>query len=238
MVYDYAGFFFFSKLKLDLSWFHHPLKIRGHLNFLRTWWVRMWGCSLGVQILRAGLPQNINHLRLSNFWIIWTNHHIHFNCNKLLGDWLPSWYHNMSPSFVFTLKVGWRPISDTHFKEVWLNVTKIVSNWDNQPASKRPSSSYLPVKKGVEDELPVAKLSVFNYITSLLQPYLTKYQTDHPVLLFLGKDLERFHRSLLQLVIKSDVLEKCESPAALLQFGFSDKSIYLKLKNIHFGFSM
>jgi len=76
----------------------------------------------------------------------------------------------------------------------------------------------------------------FNYSASLLQPYLTKYQTDDPMLPFLRKDLERLHRSLLQLVIKPDVLEKCESPAALLQIDFSD-NIYLKLKNIHFRFS-
>jgi len=44
-------------------------------------------------------------------------------------------------------------------------------------------------------------------------------------------------RSLLQLVIKPNVLDTCEYPAALLQIDFSDKSIYLKLKDIHFGFS-
>ena len=47
----------------------------------------------------------------------------------------------------------------------------------------------------------------------------------------------RLHRLLLQFVTKPDVLKKCESPAALLQINFSDKSIYLKLKDIHFGFS-
>ena len=40
------------------------------------------------------------------------------------------------------------------------------------------------------------------------------------------------------MVIKLDVLEKFESPAALLQYDFSDKSIYLKLKDIYFGFSL
>ena len=55
--------------------------------------------------------------------------------------------------------------------------------------------------------------------------------------LFLGKDLVRLHRLLLQFVTKPDVLKKCESPAALLQINFSDKSIYLKLKDINFGFS-
>ena len=54
---------------------------------------------------------------------------------------------------------------------------------------------------------------------------------------FLGKDLERLHRSFLQLVTKPDAHKKCESPAALLQIDFLDKNIYLKLKDIHFGFS-
>ena len=55
---------------------------------------------------------------------------------------------------------------------------------------------------------------------------------------FLGKDMGRLHRSRLQLVTKPEVLEKRESPGALLQIDFSDKSIYLKLKDIKFGFSM
>ena len=58
------------------------------------------------------------------------------------------------------------------------------------------------------------------------------------MLSFPGKDLERLHRSLFQLVTKPDVLEKCEPPAALLQIDFLDKSIYLKLKDVHFEFSM
>ena len=58
------------------------------------------------------------------------------------------------------------------------------------------------------------------------------------MLQFLWKDLERWHRSLLQLVIKHGVLGKCESSAALLQIDISNKSIYLNLKDIRFGISM
>ena len=107
------------------------------------------------------------------------------------------------------------------------------------PTSERSSSkSYWAIKKGVEDELLVAKLPFFKYIATLLQLNLPKYQTDDPMLSFPGKDLERLHRSLFQLVTKPDVLEKCEPPAALLQIDFLDKSIYLKLKDVHFEFSM
>ena len=120
--------------------------------------------------------------------------------------------------------MGWRPTNG------------IFGYWEKLPASTRPSSkSYLAVKKGVEDKLLVAKLSFFKYIASLLQSNLTKYQTDDPKLPFLVKDLERLHKSLLHLFTKPDVLDKSESPAALLQIDFSDKS--LKLKDIYFGFA-
>ena len=134
----------------------------------------------------------------------------------------------LSLSFVFILRWVKDQQVASRLKEVWLNITKIVGYWEKLPASSMPSSkSYLAVKKGIEGELLVWKLSLFIYIASLLQPYLTKYQTDDLMLLILVKDLERLHRSFLQLVIKPDVLEKCESPAALLQIDFSDKSIYL-----------
>ena len=89
------------------------------------------------------------------------------------------------------------------------------------------------VKKGVEDELLVAKL----FLQIHRKPVEAKshqISNRQPNVV----DVERLHRSLLQLVTKSDVLKKCESPVALLQIDFLDKSIYLKLKDIHFGFSM
>ena len=120
--------------------------------------------------------------------------------NYLYGDRFPLIKRGMSLSFVFIIRWVEDQQVASRLKEVWPNIKKIVGYWEKLPASKRPSSkSYSAVKKGVEDELLVA---------SLLQPYLTKYQTDDPILLFLGKDLERLHKSLLQLVIKPDVLDK------------------------------
>ena len=104
----------------------------------------------------------------------------------------------MPLSFIFILRWVEDQQVGSRLKEVWLNITKIVGYWEKLPASKRPSSkSYLAVKKGVEDELLVARLSFFNYIINLLQPCLSKYQKDDPMLPFLGKDLERLLRSLL-----------------------------------------
>ena len=56
--------------------------------------------------------------------------------------------------------------------EIWPNIITIVNFWESLLASKRPSSkSYVAMKKGKEDPLIVAKLSLFCYITSRALSY-------------------------------------------------------------------
>ena len=75
-------------------------------------------------------------------------------------------------------------------KEIWPHITKVVRHWESLPKSRRPNSkSYDVTVKGAKDELTVAKLSFFSFIAVLLKLYLTKYQTDQPMIPFLAKDL-------------------------------------------------
>ena len=71
----------------------------------------------------------------------------------------------------------------------------------------------------------------------MLQPYLTKHQTDKSMLPFLGKDLERMHRVQLQLFVKLNVLDKCVYVNDLLRISIFIAGTYLKLKLRYFGFS-
>ena len=78
----------------------------------------------------------------------------------------------------------------------------MVTHWESLPKSSRPNSkSYDPVVKGVKDELTFAKLSFFSFIAGLLKPYLTKYQTDQPMIPFLAKDLEAMYHVMIVLVM-------------------------------------
>ena len=72
----------------------------------------------------------------------------------------------------------------------------------------------------------------------MFQPYLTNYETDKPMLPFPGKDFERMHQVLLQLVVKRDVLDACVSAVDLLKINLYIASTYLKVNDRHFGFSM
>ena len=75
---------------------------------------------------------------------------------------------------------------------------------------KQPSGkSFDAVKSAVEDPLTTAKLSFFSYIASILQPFLTKYQTQKPMIPYLYGDLSKVYKSLLEVIIKDDILEEC-----------------------------
>ena len=76
-------------------------------------------------------------------------------------------------------------------QDIWPNVKKIVNHWQSLPKSCRlQSKSYEAVDKAVDDPLILPKLSVF---ASLLQVYLSKYQTDMSMIPYLGKDLQRLY---------------------------------------------
>ena len=122
-------------------------------------------------------------------------------------------------------------------KVIWPNIKTIVKFWEKQSAARRPSSkSYQTVLAATNDILTTAKLSVFSFIASLFESYLTKYQTDKPMVPFLGQDLEKMYRNVLRFFIKPNDLAKCTSPIDLLKRNLDDPSIYLKRKGMHFGF--
>ena len=121
-------------------------------------------------------------------------------------------------------------------KKIWPHIIKMVTHWESLPKSSRPNSkSYDAVVKGVKDELTFAKLSFFSFIAGLLKPYLTKYQTDQPMIPFLAKDLEAMYKSLMRLILKTQSFDDC-SGNDLLRVDLSNKSNYLKPKDIHLGF--
>ena len=87
-------------------------------------------------------------------------------------------------------------------------------------ARKKPkpptSKSYFALKAGTGDPLSVAKLKLFSYVASLLQPFLTMYENNAPMIPFLFDDLERMYRNLLELIVDSSVLMKCKAGEIVL----------------------
>ena len=110
--------------------------------------------------------------------------------------------------------------------------------WEALPKSKRPKcTSYCAVVEGTKDEVTLAKLEFVGYIASLLQNILVEYQTDAPMIQFLFEDLFSIAKSLMDLIIKPDVLSSIVNGSQLQNFDFIEKESFLPLKSITIGFT-
>ena len=69
----------------------------------------------------------------------------------------------------------------------------------------------MAVKDRVDDKLITAKLSFLSFVASLVEPFLKKYQFDKPMISFMYTDLKSLIQSLLELVVKQDVLRQCSN---------------------------
>ena len=92
-------------------------------------------------------------------------------------------------------------------------------------------------KIAVKDPLIVAKLQFVSFVASRLMSYIKSYQTIKPLTRFLNKDLEQMCRSLLQVIIKSEILEKCKDSYELLEIDFTDGNNHLEKKEMYVGFT-
>ena len=69
------------------------------------------------------------------------------------------------------------------------------------------TSSYDTVARSVIDSTITVKLTVFVSIASQLQPFLTVYQTNRPMVPFIADDLSELLKGLLKRYTKADVLK-------------------------------
>ena len=104
-------------------------------------------------------------------------------------------YTSITGSTVFPLSFcTTRRVEDKKVAErlisIWPSIVKIVNHWDSLPKSKYPSCKpYEFVVNAVKNELSLARLQFFNYLTGMFEPFLKLYQTDTPMLPQMNGDL-------------------------------------------------
>ena len=74
-----------------------------------------------------------------------------------------------------------------------------------------------------------AKLQFFCFIAGIMQPFLTKYQSDKPIL--------KLIKRLIQLIVKPDLLEKCENYLDFRRIDLDNKESITKSKDMSTGFA-
>ena len=119
-----------------------------------------------------------------------------------------------------------KPVAE-RLVDLWPNFAKIVRYWESLPKSKRPSS---------KSYLDSCKVAFFSYVAGIFQPFLTKCQSDKPMIPFLYSDLLKLVKSVLCLVLKLDVVNPCSSLTTMKKIDLTNKSNFHKAKDIKRGF--
>ena len=114
-----------------------------------------------------------------------------------------------------------------------------MSFWEKPQKSKRPASkSYLTVKESVEDPLVAAKYQFFSFVSSIVEPYLRKYQTDKPMIPFVYFDLKDLVIKLLDIIVKPTITNNCKSGKQLKEIDLSNEENLINVGKINMGFAV
>ena len=81
-----------------------------------------------------------------------------------------------------------------------------------------------------------AELEFFCFIAGIMQPFLTKYQSEKPMIPYLYLDILKLIKKLMQLIVKPDLLEKCESYFDF-RIDLRHKESITKTKDMNIGFA-
>ena len=113
---------------------------------------------------------------------------------------------------------------------IWNDLKKLIKFLESLLKSERPCcKSYNHLTNAVSDILMPAKLQVFCFIAGIMQPFLTKYQSDKPIL--------KLIKRLIQLIVKPDLLEKCENYLDFRRIDLDNKESITKSKDMNIGFA-
>lgn len=122
--------------------------------------------------------------------------------------------------------------------DIWPNVcvyVKAVSvkrNDYTEPSSK----SYRVVKDAVADRLMLSKLAAFMSIAMQLQPYLTAFQSDNPLMPFVCGELSSIVRALMKRIVKPDILDEATSTTRLLAVKYKEPANCLRPQKFDVGY--
>ncbi|XP_041858035.1 uncharacterized protein LOC121650545 [Melanotaenia boesemani] len=118
--------------------------------------------------------------------------------------------------------------------EIWQYIITYVVQVKAKKLPNPRSSSYDTIAEARMDPLILAKLHFFMSVSRSFQPFLTNYQTDAPMIPFLGRDLEDLIRSLLRRFIKRDVHVDL-SPVKLVKLDVTDQKLWVSPKQLDIG---
>lgn len=89
------------------------------------------------------------------------------------------------------------------------------------------------VKKSLKDKLLIAKLTFFESMATLAEPFLTEFQSNKPLAPFLYTSLLNLVKKLMARVVIKDVIDSTQ----IHQIDLKNKNNLLKAKDVDIGFA-
>ena len=120
--------------------------------------------------------------------------------------------------------------------EVWPHIVKFVNAVKAKKVTDPKSKSYETVSSGCSDPLMPAKIAFFASVAKQITPFLTAFQTDKPMLPFMGTSLYTLLKSLMNRFVKSELVAEATSVLKLLKLKPTDKEQQVDYLNVDVGF--
>ena len=70
----------------------------------------------------------------------------------------------------------------------------------------------------------------------MFKPFLTAYQTDRPMIPFLYGDLFKLLKNIFSIIIKPDIMKKCETALKLKEVDLYSRANHLVAKEVDIDF--
>ncbi|KAK9969961.1 hypothetical protein ABG768_028102 [Culter alburnus] len=125
------------------------------------------------------------------------------------------------------------PVAERAF-QVWPVIMQYVDAVKQKKLQNPGTASYDTIEAAQADPLIIAKLQFLLAISRTFNPFLTKYQTDEPVLPFLAKDLSELLKSLLRCFFKRELLHDL-TPLQLTKVNVADEANWVPVMNADIG---
>ena len=101
--------------------------------------------------------------------------------------------------------------------EVWSSVVKCVAYWESLSRPRRPQiKSHEQLVECYSNPLVPAKMHFFWFVAGIFEPYLTRFQTDAPMVPFMFDELSAIFKKLVGLIFKKDAIDNAQSIASML----------------------
>ncbi|XP_072564133.1 uncharacterized protein [Paramormyrops kingsleyae] len=120
---------------------------------------------------------------------------------------------------------------------LWPHVKKYIDMVERGELMNPKVKSFDEVKMRCADPLFPVKVEIFNSIAREIDPFLTMYQSDQPMLPFLSDDMYKLIKGLMGRFLKEKHLQEATSTLKLLQVPFQDSSLHKDSSQVDIGFA-